>query len=360
MDEKVFELAAKIPVMLLGAPGIGKTAAVTRFAQNIGADLIDICLSAETPGSFEGKDYICPRTGQLKKTRAWWLQRIDDNKRKNIPTVLFFDEYTNAPDSLQQLAYSPFNERKLHGVSFDYMLERPKGVYSGFLRPKPGLYIFAAGNRAEDESGVKEAVCAAKTRVFTVNFEVSSIEWLSWAEENRINPAIRAFILANPDALLEKPSTGTACPREWANLSAAIELGIPYKEAAHGTIRGTQEAKFCTFYKDSTLCPTVEDIVVGRAKRPSAVHLEVFTAMLATELKEHQQATNCFPAVYRWIAEQSPECEIIFAKYAVELLAEKLISDKDCMAVLRSAAEGKAPFNVWKNRNLITEQEEFN
>lgn len=339
MDKKIFELAAKIPVMLLGAPGIGKTAVVTEFAQNIGADLVDIRLSAETPSSFEGKDYICPRSGQLKKARAWWLQRIDNNRQKNIPTVLFFDEYTNAPDALQQLAYSPFNERKLHGLPFDYQLTRPRGLYNGFLKPKPGLYVFAAGNRVEDETGAREMVYASKTRVFTVNFEVSATQWLSWAEENRINPAIRAFIQANPDALLEKPSTGTACPREWANLSAAIELGIPYREAAHGTVRGIHEAKFCAFYKDSTLCPTIEDIVNGQAKKPSAVHLAAFTAVLATALKERIDAADYFPAVYNWIAEQSPECEIIFAKYAIELLSGKLISNKECMAVLNSAAK---------------------
>lgn len=345
MDKNILNLAAKIPVMLLGAPGIGKTAVVTKFAQDIGADLIDIRLSAETPSSFEGKDYICPRTGQLKKARAWWLQRIDDNKQKNIPTVLFFDEYTNAPDALQQLAYSPFNERKLHGVSFDYLLERPKGVYSGFLKPKPGLYVFGAGNRVEDETGAREMVYASKTRVFTVDFEVSVKEWIAWAEGNNVNDKIRAFIYANPDALLEKPSTGTACPREWANLSAAIELGIPYDEAAHGTIRGAHEAKFCAFYKDSALCPTIEDIVSGQAKTPSAVHLAAFTAVLATALKDDAQATEHFPTVYRWIAEQSPECEIVFAKYVVEFLSEKLISDNECITVLSSVAK-KIGMNV--------------
>lgn len=339
MHEKVFELAAKIPVMLLGAPGIGKTAMITKFAQDIGADLIDIRLSAETPSSFEGKDYICPRTGTLKKAKAWWLQRIAQNKEQNISTVLFFDEYTNAPDALQQLAYSPFNERKLHGVSFDYSLERPKGVYNGFSKPRAGLYVFAAGNRVEDETGAQEMVYASKTRVFTVDMQASSKEWLLWADENNINSKIRAFIYANPDALLEKPSTGTACPREWVNLSVAIESGIPYQEAAHGTIRGAHESKFCAFYKDSALCPTIEDIVSGQAQKPSAVHLAAFTVILATALKEDAQVTEHFPAVYRWVAEQSPECEIVFAKYAIELLAEKLISSKECMVVLNSAAK---------------------
>ena len=212
MDNQIMNLSAKIPVMLLGAPGIGKTATVNDFAKKIGADLVDVRLSAETPSSFEGKDYVSPETGDLKKARAWWLKRIDENQKNDVPTVLFFDEYTNAPDALQQLAYSPFNERRLHGTSFDYKLRNGK----------PGLYVFGAGNRVEDETGAREMVYASKTRVFTVDFEVSAKEWIKWAEENDIDPKIRAFIYANPDALLEKPSTGTACPREWANLSYAM------------------------------------------------------------------------------------------------------------------------------------------
>ena len=329
MDNQIMNLAAKIPVMLLGAPGIGKTATVNDFAKKIGADLVDVRLSAETPSSFEGKDYISPETGDLKKARAWWLKRIDENQKNDVPTVLFFDEYTNAPDALQQLAYSPFNERRLHGTSFDYKLRNGK----------PGLYVFGAGNRVEDETGAREMVYASKTRVFTVDFEVSAKEWIKWAEENDIDPKIRAFIYANPDALLEKPSTGTACPREWANLSYAMAEGVPYRQAAHGTVRGAQEAKFCAFYNDSALCPTIEEIVSGTAKKPDAVHLAAFAATLAVALKNDENICSHFPHVYNWIAGQSAECEVMFAKYAVDLLQSSIITDRECMAVLGKAAK---------------------
>ena len=329
MDNQIMNLAAKIPVMLLGAPGIGKTATVNDFAKKIGADLVDVRLSAETPSSFEGKDYGSPETGDLKKARAWWLKRIDENQKNDVPTVLFFDEYTNAPDALQQLAYSPFNERRLHGTSFDYKLRNGK----------PGLYVFGAGNRVEDETGAREMVYASKTRVFTVDFEVSAKEWIKWAEENDIDPKIRAFIYANPDALLEKPSTGTACPREWANLSYAMAEGVPYRQAAHGTVRGAQEAKFCAFYNDSALCPTIEEIVSGTAKKPDAVHLAAFAATLAVALKSDEKICSHFPHVYNWIAGQSAECEVMFAKYAVDLLQSSIITDRECMAVLGKAAK---------------------
>lgn len=44
MDDKIFELAAVMPVMLMGAPGVGKTTVVTDFARRIGADLLDVRL----------------------------------------------------------------------------------------------------------------------------------------------------------------------------------------------------------------------------------------------------------------------------------------------------------------------------
>lgn len=339
MDDKIFELASRIPVMLLGAPGIGKTAMVTQFANKMGADLVDIRLSAETPSSFEGKDYISPKSGNLMKARAWWLQRIDANRERNIPTVLFFDEYTNAPDALQQLAYSPFNERKLYGVSFDYSLERPKGLYSGFSKPRACLYVFGAGNRVEDETGAREMVYASKTRVFTVDIDVSAEQWLRWAEQNGVHSTVRAFIMANPDALIERPSTGTACPREWANLSAAMYAGIPYNIAAHGTVRGKHEAKFCAFFQDSDLCPTIKDIVEGRAKKAEPVHLAAFSAVLAQALIEDKAAVEHFPLVYRWIGEQSPECEVVFARYVLNQLGPQLVSNPECMSLLIPLAE---------------------
>lgn len=315
--------------MLMGAPGIGKTAMVTQFAERMDADLVDVRLSAETPSSFEGKDYISPQTGHLKKAKAWWLQRIDHNKSDNRPTVLFFDEYTNAPDALQQLAYSPFNERKYHGTTFDYCLQNGH----------PGLYVFGAGNRVEDETGAREMVYASKTRVFTVDVEVTASKWLEWAVENAINPKIQAFIYANPNALLEKPSTGTACPREWANLSYALAQGIPCREAVHGTIRGAHESKFCAFYKDSTLCPTVEDIVNGKAEDFPAVHIAAFAVTLVTALKNDSEVCRHFPYVYQWIAKQSPECEVLFVKYATDILWEELLSDPECKALLAKTAK---------------------
>lgn len=315
MDNKILNLANKIPVMLLGPPGIGKTAVVTDFAKKLSADLVDIRLSAETPSSFEGKDYISPETGTLKKARAWWLQRIDKNKSENRATVLFFDEYTNAPDALQQLAYSPFNERKLHGESFDYKLQNQNS----------GLYVIAAGNRVEDETGAREMVYASKTRVFTVDVEVSAKEWIKWADKNDINLDVRAFIYSNPDALIEKPSTGTACPREWANLSIALDSGIDYRKAAHGTIRGEHEAKFCTFYKNRKFCPTIAEIVAGTANPVKLVHLSGFCAVLAMALNEDENYLQHFAPVHTWIKNQSSECEVIFIKSVLEIMAGKMI-----------------------------------
>ena len=69
------------------------------------------------------------------------------------------------------------------------------------------------------------------------------------------------------------------------------------------------------------------------------MQLAAFTATLAVALQEDEAICAHFPAVYRWIAEQSPECEVLFAKYATRLLGGKLAADRESMQVLHSAAK---------------------
>ena len=204
--------------------------------------------------------------------------------------------------------------------------------------------MFGAGNRPEDETGAREMVYASKTRVFTVEMEPDCKKWLAWAAKNGVNEKVQAFLAANPGALLEKPSTGTACPREWVNLSRALAQGIPVREAAHGTVRGCHEAEFCAFYRDSTLCPTVEEIVNGTAKKPSKVHLAAYSAVLALALRDDEKVREHFPVVCRWIAEQSAECEAAFAKYAASVLPVKVLMDERCRSAL---AETAKKVGVW-------------
>ena len=56
-------------------------------------------------------------------------------------------------------------------------------------------------------------------------------------------------------------------------------------------------------------------------------------------LKEDTEIKKHFAAVYEWIAEQSPECEVMFARYVIDLLGSTLLSDKNCMRVLGQAAK---------------------
>lgn len=117
-----------------------------------------------------------------------------------------------------------------------------------------------------------------------------------------------------------------------------LYIQVLNEEAAHGTVRGAQEVKFCAFWENSNLCPTIEDIVQGRAKKPKPVHLAAFAAVLAQALSEDDEVHAHFPVVYRWIGEQSAECEIVFAKYVLGLMPARLIADPECASLLGSVA----------------------
>ncbi|MCK5721481.1 MAG: AAA family ATPase, partial [Gammaproteobacteria bacterium] len=116
------------PVMLWGAPGVGKSQIISQIAARHNAPLIDIRLSQMEPSDLRGIPF---REGD----RVEWAipSMLPNEKIHGANGILFLDEITSAPPSVSAAAYQLILDRKLG----DY--EVPKG-----------WAIFAAGNRQGD------------------------------------------------------------------------------------------------------------------------------------------------------------------------------------------------------------------
>ena len=113
------------PVMLWGAPGIGKSQIIRKIADDHGAKVIDIRLSQMEPSDLRGIPF---KNGDLVD---WSIPSILPNeKRHGIQGVLFLDEITSAPPTVSAAAYQLILDRKL-----------------GEYEVPVGWVIFAAGNR---------------------------------------------------------------------------------------------------------------------------------------------------------------------------------------------------------------------
>lgn len=131
MNQKVFELAAKIPVMLQGTAKNNRATAM-KFAQDIHARFLDIRFTVKKSNTAKENDYGYTCLNSLKETTPFWILWTEKNRKANRPTVLFFSNYLSLSDTSQQLVYALINARTLHGKSFDYHLNNGQ----------PGLYIF--------------------------------------------------------------------------------------------------------------------------------------------------------------------------------------------------------------------------
>ena len=105
-----------------------------------------------------------------------WLIKLEE-KCKNEPDkkhVLFFDELTNALPNVQ-------------GIAFNIILEHE---VNGLWKLPENTRIVAAGNEKKDSLAANEMAKPMFSRFAHVYIKTTTQEWLKWASQNNIHPAI--------------------------------------------------------------------------------------------------------------------------------------------------------------------------
>src|SRR5829696_4330290 len=145
-------LADTESVLLLSAPGVGKSDAVRQAATDAGLELRSLLGTQIAPEDVSGvpkligdRAVFCPPRQLLP----------DDDK----PFCLFLDELPAAPPDVQKAFYS-------------LLLERRIGEHS---LPR-GTWVVAAGNRSEDRALVRTMSSALVNRVFVLPVRVDLAE----------------------------------------------------------------------------------------------------------------------------------------------------------------------------------------
>jgi hypothetical protein len=193
------------PVMLWGAPGVGKSRIVADIGDAHGVPVIDLRLSQMEPTDLRGIPF---RKGDSVE---WSVPAmLPDNDRHGMRGILFLDEINAAPPTVSAAAYQLILDRRL-----------------GEYRVPHGWAIFAAGNRQGDR-GVTYLMPAALANRFThYELEPHLDDWVAWAYEAGIDPRIVAFLRFRPDLLFDfDPAHNPAAfpsPRSWEFAHLALK-----------------------------------------------------------------------------------------------------------------------------------------
>ncbi|WP_331770333.1 MoxR family ATPase (plasmid) [Embleya sp. NBC_00888] len=127
LEALTLAVAADLPVLLLGEPGIGKTAALTRLAEALDLPLTTVVASVHEPSDFSGLPIVGddPAEQGVPMAPPDWAVRLVRAGRG----LLFLDELSTAAPAVQAALLRLVLERRI-----------------GALRLPPGVRIVAAAN----------------------------------------------------------------------------------------------------------------------------------------------------------------------------------------------------------------------
>ncbi|MEV6060620.1 MoxR family ATPase [Nocardia asteroides] len=127
LEALTLAVAADLPVLLWGEPGIGKTAALTQLADSLDLPLTTVIASVHEPSDFSGLPIIGddPAAHGVPMAPPEWAVRLAKTGRG----LLFLDELSTAPPAVQAALLRVVLERRI-----------------GALRLPPGVRIVAAAN----------------------------------------------------------------------------------------------------------------------------------------------------------------------------------------------------------------------
>jgi len=231
----------KVPLMIWGSPGIGKTYCAKEVAKEQGIDLIDLRLSLFDPTELKGLpafvDYEGPDGKLLKKT-VWTTSDLIPSSGKGI---LLLDELNMAPELIQAPAYQLLQFRQI-GTSV--------------LGDEWG--IIATGNKLSDQTPTHMLSSALVNRIMHVELNPPNIDaWVTWALDNALDDRVIGFVISNPGELYKIADITTEeyafpTPRSW-ELTSRVILGIEdiqkVQHLAMSLIGTETGSKFVAFVK---------------------------------------------------------------------------------------------------------------
>jgi hypothetical protein len=241
------------PVFIWGAPGIGKSSIVEKFAESLGLSCVSLLGSQLAPEDIigvpqiiDGKSVFCPPR---------MIARDE-------PYCLFLDELNACSQEVQKAFYSLIHDRRI-----------------GEYHLPEGSIIIGAGNRAQDNAIVKPMSSALINRMFHVELIASHKDWLDWAGQNGIHQYILEYIGLRPDHLWKQPPKTEepfSTPRSWHILSDAIYScgnDITDKQLeilAAGCLSPHHATQFRAFIKQIRNRYALSAIISGEQKWPDA------------------------------------------------------------------------------------------
>lgn len=241
-------IAAKLPVLITGAPGIGKSDIVEHAAIAAGADLILSHPAVSDPTDVKGLPWIVD--GHATFLPFGELSRA---LRTDRPTVWFLDDLGQASPAVQSSYMQLLLARRVN----EHVLSEH-------------VVFVGATNRRTDRAGVSGILEPVKSRFDTiVELTPDLDEWCNWAIDHNFPPELIAFLRFQPDLLCKFAAsadlTNSPVPRTWSHVAHLLALDLPTTiraAAIAGAVGEGAAVEFLAFLRLYSELPNVDSILI--------------------------------------------------------------------------------------------------
>ena len=207
------------PVLLIGPPGIGKTAVMEQLASELGIGLISYSMTHHTRQSAIGLPFISRKVygGTECDVTEYTMSEIIASVYDLMETtgvkqgILFLDEINCVSETLSPLMMQ-FLQYK---------------VFGGHRLPE-GWIVVTAGNPSEYNDSAREFDIVTLDRLKKIDVEPDFEAWKEYASAAHMHPAVMSFLQSKRNHFYHVETTvsgkSIVTPRGWEDLSKILLL----------------------------------------------------------------------------------------------------------------------------------------
>ncbi|MDR1448899.1 MAG: MoxR family ATPase [Propionibacteriaceae bacterium] len=337
LPDLLLHVATVRPVFVWGAPGIGKSALVRRFAADLGLPCQTLLGAQLAPEDLIGVPELV--AGPDGVTRSRFAPPVSIARTE--PFCLFLDELN---------ASSPDVQKAMYSLVLDHRL--------GELELPPDSVVVGAGNRATDSALARPMASALINRMVHVHLKADAADWLVWATREGLHPLVIQYLTERPGHLWSpapKEQRPFSTPRSWHILSDCL-LSYPgdswsdhtLEVLTSGLLTPQHGSAFRAWIKVVRHRYALEPIIKGEAGWPGAPGdrdvlyflAENFRERLVHDLPASKEGGS---AAAKQFAHRSKAMLVSLAEVSLEM----------AQLVVASGADGQSELPAWYLTEIV-------